>query len=829
MYDPVVWGTKLAAACKGRLNAELRTTLETIVRLCGSSHRVLSSFARVLVDHGDYTSAEALFVKHMLKCPYADLWVVYTEYVVLTKLNRVRTVLAAAPPDKQAELQQSVLAAQRAVLDAYDFAAQHVGSSIDSAPLWRAYCLFVSSLPTDTTYAAAQSRELRRKAYSQAVACAHDGTDELWQQYTAFEKESSPAKLAESLIGKLSSDQGTASAVYRERKSLWKWVDMDALPLPPPRRDTHPQAFEVYTQHANAQLAAWRRIISYEKSNPMHVSPAACESHISLVYRQALTVGPCRYSADLWLEYAQWKGTASASTQGSVTKADSPLYEAVDAILTEALSVLPTCVSLAIAVSEWYEANGHRPTAMKVLSTLLNTLHDVADGKHSAWRMSPVPGVQSGSTASAMPEDDEEAPPGAAEAFQGTAAAHGAQHADRVVAALAAMPDGGSPLRTLCRAGDESDAARAIPHVYVVQQRVARRVEGMDAARAVFSSARKSKWCTARVYLSSAQLEWSSNRALPVARNILEAARKKWPQDVEFAVSACDFLSPLDDSTNVRAFYEACLAAVKPANSRPLWDRYIWYELCWAQGGGSLTAVLALEARRASVHAHLTGPEVGTLLQQVHRQAVYLPANVGLQDLGPCDAELFTRLSYTPFTGVHVPPGPGAPLQVQGMAGGQVQGTEAPSIDTALKLLHGANVSTGQRDGLYLQAPPLYGSLLSHVGLRDTLTAVSSNKRTFSIIDDAPEASNARSVEKAHERAPAVKPAAAPASASTVPTYVEPPRILHGFLSRLPAYDPSLGQPPEADAVLDYLLGNTEVVTDVSLRPVGVKRPRSET
>lgn len=356
---------------------------------------------------------------------------------------------------------------------------------------------------------------------------------------------------------------------------------------------------------------------------------------------------------------------------------------------------------------------------------------------------------------------------------------------------------------------DAAAAQRVLPLVFVTQQRFARRgAGGIDAARAVFAAARKSPWTTPGVFVASALLELHVNRDLNVARNVLTAARKRFPADLSLALTSADILTAHDDVPSVRAFFESVLAspALAPADSRPLWDRFIAFELLRASGGGGdaggLSVVAALEQRRAEQHPHLAGPSVRALSQLLHR---YLGESAGVAAAalggGPagecggllpsCDADLLRRHPYAPF----------ATLPALAAAGAPEAALQPPSYATPSDWARagGAAAAQGLRDGLYLQKPLEVSSVLSHVPhmFLEPVQLNASSDRTLHV---APHAS-VGSVGTDAKSASGID--------NTAATLVIPD-VISGLLARLPAKDPTLALRPTESA--DAILSKVEVL-----------------
>lgn len=172
---------------------------------------------------------------------------------------------------------------------------------------------------------------------------------------------------------------------------------------------------------------------------------------------------------------------------------------------------------------------------------------------------------------------------------------------------------------------------------YILYQRFARRCLGVHAARQVFRRARTSDHAAPAMFLASAELEYYANRSLDVSARVLELGRKRWPEDVQYAVACIDFLTPVTDDANMRLLFENVLASLPGRAAAPVWDRYLAYEQHKAAGGGTMEAVHRLEARRmvALTGSERAQPGPQALLAGMHRYNTFglLPSGAGDKDL----------------------------------------------------------------------------------------------------------------------------------------------------------------------------------------------------
>ena len=320
---------------------------------------------------------------------------------------------------------------------------------------------------------------------------------------------------------------------------------------------------------------------------------------------------------------------------------------------------------------------------------------------------------------------------------------------------------------------------------------------------AVFATARKSPFVTAAVYLAAAATEFYSNSTgvtgaecdafRAVARNTLDVARKRFPRDVGALATAADMLCAWGEAApTIRAFIEAAIEGLPVGDSRPLWDRWIDYELRRAPGGGSIAVVAAIEARRAVAHPHLSSLDARPLLRVAHRAV----APDGDPVPGAVDADLYRRHAYAPWAAMMA-----QSAATGGVGGGGGPTSAAPSYvsataaalaslgDAALAAVGSSARATSLRDGVFLQAPaPLPGPLSYIVAPRHAVPAAALRE----LVDGAPPAAVAAAASAALRMG-----AGTPATAWTPPP--PPPPQLRALLRRLPAIDDADGGGGDAD------------------------------
>jgi cleavage stimulation factor subunit 3 len=718
----------------------------------------------------------------------------------------------AAAERQLAEAQQAELLARHMVSEATDLAVRTVGDAYHAGPLWDAFLSVHKSAPDATSYEQSQKRDALRRAYHRSIVIPHSHTDRHWREYTAWERAHSPAQLAAGLINNHQTGASTAIAVAGELALLWRGIDRFALPCPPssaavaravPAAEcgacaggiagaagsggieggegasaiaSAQAALEALSSHhvspLEGQMTRWARLRAYQRTNPAMVEAAANAKALRLLYRQSLCAH--RYVPELWLEFALWEessgkkpaggssgsgaaGTAATASAGASSAAPAAAdgvsgEAAAVSLLHEATTLLPTCVLLVVAAADMLELRKQAPAGRQLFDNLIQGLTALADMHAAAKTVEAAASAKGGAAGGTGAGEDGDWTP--AEPPKAFTLEEAWMRLDSFEPALTTPMSVVTALSFPSRA-EAAAAALAVPHAFILCQRYARRTAGVDASRAVFAAARKSRYLSPLVYLAAAQGELYANRSLPVARNVLEAGRKRFPRDLPFALSALDFLTLVDEETNVRAAFEAALGDFPPADSRPLYDRYIAYELRHAAGGGSLAAVLSLEAKRAAAHPHLAGPDLPALVQLLHRAVEF-----GCPPLTRLDLDLLQRQPAGPFATVAAaqekPEAPAAgskqPAAGSARAPAPTHPPVAAQVHSSSQALAAAAVSNGllpvgaggdagasgadagpaggrhaahgaARDGLFPQVRSLYSGALSHIAPAAALLA----------------------------------------------------------------------------------------------------------
>eukprot|EP00753_Platysulcus_tardus_P015548 PLAT5070.2.p1 GENE.PLAT5070.2~~PLAT5070.2.p1 ORF type:complete len:353 (-),score=144.65 PLAT5070.2:88-1038(-) len=143
------------------------------------------------------------------------------------------------------------------------------------------------------------------------------------------------------------------------------------------------------------------------------------------------------------------------------------------------------------------------------------------------------------------------------------------------------------------------------------------RARGVKAARLVFKRARASADCTHHVFMAAGLLEYYGCKDTGVACKIFELGRKRGFDAVpEYQNFYIDFMSSLNDDSNMRHLFQRVLSSLVPPASRPVWDRYLQFTYRRMRRAGSLAAVSKAEQQRADALGDSSGPGLHRLLHR---------------------------------------------------------------------------------------------------------------------------------------------------------------------------------------------------------------------
>ncbi|KAI9331568.1 hypothetical protein BDR26DRAFT_938303 [Obelidium mucronatum] len=548
------WLDLVAEATRSGDAAASRAAFEALLKQFPTSTKHWIRYIELELAERAFDRVEALFNRCLRSIVAVDIWKFYLTYI-----QNVHSP-AIVPPEKRAESRQIVLKAFDLVLVKH-WARQGLG---------RRLARLSSGL---SKYEEQQMMELQRKVYHKALSIPLANIEAIWKEYDLFENSLNKLTVSlgvyifyfdskcfrqRSFLSERSATYMTARTAFRELKIITAAIDaLQPTWLPTPTKWTETD-FEI--------LRAWKKLIAWEKSNPLRIEDT---SVLSSRWHDA-----ARYLIEL----------------GKLEDASSLLHQAVEA--------LPNSLLLSFALAELEESRKKEhssvasiyETLITNLETWVSEINAKYDNEHAT-----LMNLLRGSEVVDMSDWDGER----REAEREKEKERNAEVEQKVEVA---------------RKRKLRQAKEAWSLAWVVYMRFARRSQvgilvsvfvsfeiliiskSVLAARNLFKRARKSELCLYHVYVAAAQMEYYSSKDVKIACNIFEAGMKAFADDeaiANYVVHYLDFLIQMNDDNNARALFERSLVLLPPENARELWAHFFRNEI----ENGDLSNILKVEKR----------------------------------------------------------------------------------------------------------------------------------------------------------------------------------------------------------------------------------------
>lgn len=172
---------------------------------------------------------------------------------------------------------------------------------------------------------------------------------------------------------------------------------------------------------------------------------------------------------------------------------------------------------------------------------------------------------------------------------------------------------------------DPSSIGPLVTHLFVEYMNLARRTDGINASRGLFSRARKlpSEYIGYELYVVAARIEYHCKKDPIVAGKIYELGMTKYGNQTAFILAYADHLVHLNDEQNTRGLFERALLQVKAENAFDIWRAYLEYETQY----GDLTTILGLEKRFKQAYPNDPNSNDTSLLYRRHTIEMLKPTD----------------------------------------------------------------------------------------------------------------------------------------------------------------------------------------------------------
>ncbi|KAI8071752.1 hypothetical protein BC940DRAFT_293627 [Gongronella butleri] len=532
--DIDAWESLLSDASQTGDVPAIRDVYERLLKVFPTSAKHWIGYLEMELGYSNFTEAEALFTRCLKSVLSVDLWKFYLSYI--QRINGGNDLSEEA----------------RTVIEkAFEYVLNHVGIDKDAGSIWVDYLYFLRSTETSGTWEEQRKMDNMRRTYQRAISIPLNNVEQLWKDYDQWENNLNRLT-AKKFLSERSTAYMTARTALRESRSMTDALLKKSLARKPRGTDSEAK-----------QLSLWKKYIAWEKGNPLHLEESAgVVERVSFAYQQALLV--FRHFPELWYDYAMY-----FMQQGKPDRSMTILKQATD--------VLPMSLVITFAYAELCEANDKMDDVKVAYDALLERLDQQAI-KAQKDAQDQVDQLQ--------------------------------QELTQEISDMNLGDDVDGELREKVRARERQvkreqediqlqgkkrveDISRQCTMIWIAYMRMERRVEGIKAARGIFSRARKSPYRTFHVFIASALMEYHNSKDAVVAGKIFGLAAKSFGDDPDFVCQYLDFLIQMNDDNNTRALFERSLATLAADKATPVWKKFLDYENKY----GDLTSVKNVEKR----------------------------------------------------------------------------------------------------------------------------------------------------------------------------------------------------------------------------------------
>ncbi|KAK9897245.1 Suf-domain-containing protein [Cystobasidium minutum MCA 4210] len=511
------------------------------------------AYADLELSHGNNDRVNEIFGRCLRTSTSVQLWHFYLTYI-----RRTNPIDRSSP--------ERATPARDIITKAFEFSLAHVGADLEAGPIWFDYIEFLKEGDVAGTWEAQQKMDKLRQTYQRAVCIPLSNIEQLWQGYDAFENNLNRAT-AKRFLQDRSPAYMTARAMARQLQSFMGRLSFS----PVPRR---PNWDSIADQ---TQLRVWKEMLKYEESDPLELGDqASVRTRVLLAYKKALT--QLRFYPEIWYMAAAY------------AKAQDKADEAVN-FYKAGMEANPTSLLLHYAFAEHEESKGHNEECHRVYNGLIERLQAEIDATNTAMQTEIKEALEEKERIEAqekamrnqnmMKDEDDEDQVGA-----------DVRNQEKESIKQAIIDSKTEHLNEL---------KRLAASVWIMQMRFARRAEGIQQARGVFSRARKWPHVGWQVFEASAMLEMHWNKETKIATNVFEVGLKRFSDEVGFVKRYLDFLIMINDDGNARAVFERTITKLPADKAEPLWNR--WSEYLYQYG--DLASIQKIDARLAETYTNV--------------------------------------------------------------------------------------------------------------------------------------------------------------------------------------------------------------------------------
>eukprot|EP01104_Vermistella_antarctica_P003842 TRINITY_DN1418_c2_g1_i1.p1 TRINITY_DN1418_c2_g1~~TRINITY_DN1418_c2_g1_i1.p1 ORF type:complete len:851 (+),score=210.19 TRINITY_DN1418_c2_g1_i1:90-2642(+) len=355
-YDVDAW-VSLVREAQRKPVEDARVTYERFLKIFPTAGRYWKYYVESELKEGNYDEAAAIFARCLMIVPSMDLWTCYVDFVKQQQRHIVELKEGEQQENPQGTEEQraSTRAALHAqakdtVINAYEFAVEHMRLDAEVTPLWTGYLQYLRDLPGDTKLEKSQRMTAMRKVYHRAVAVPMRGVEAMWKEYAAFENglNTKNTKLADALLEEHSAAYTSARVAVGACFKYTNRIEKNLIALPAENR----------TVKRIEQVVLWKRLIEYEKSDPQNRNDVVeLIKRVSFVYRQCLL--NLYHFPEIWHDFFAFL-------------VQHQLPEQAKEVLQQAITAMPGSLLLVFTYAEFLEKENNTADARLVYEQYLD-------------------------------------------------------------------------------------------------------------------------------------------------------------------------------------------------------------------------------------------------------------------------------------------------------------------------------------------------------------------------------------------------------------------------------------------------------------------------
>ncbi|KAK5580163.1 hypothetical protein RB653_000176 [Dictyostelium firmibasis] len=325
MYDTEAW-TLLLNEVQSQPISIARDIYKRFLSVFPTAGRYWKLYVEEEMKEKNYDIVEKIFFENLRSVKNVEFWKSYIAYIKQIKGDKVEN--------------------RDEIIKAFEFALESIGMDISSTSIWTDYIQFLKDEKATTQFEEGQKMTAIRKLYQRAIENPMHDLDNIYKEYEVYENSINKT-LAKALLSDHQGKYQHARNVYRDRKSLLEGILRNMLAKPPRSSDKE--------EH---QVRLWRKLITYERSNPQKFDAVTLRNRVIATYNQCLL---CLYHyPDIWYEAATYLADC-ADLSGCI------------AMFDRSLIALPKNLFIHFAYADYLESQKKQPQAKEIYEKILQT------------------------------------------------------------------------------------------------------------------------------------------------------------------------------------------------------------------------------------------------------------------------------------------------------------------------------------------------------------------------------------------------------------------------------------------------------------------------